>query len=72
MHGVGRRPSAHLQKDRCPDTARKVDSVLVRVEAAGVNYADVVRRRGDFYRCRTSAAPRSSAASTTGKLVVLP
>ncbi len=38
-----------LQIDEIPVPAPKTGEVLVRVEAAGVNYADTVRRWGDHY-----------------------
>lgn len=38
-----------LQLEELPTPSPQADQVLVRVEAAGVNYADTVRRRGMFY-----------------------
>ncbi len=38
-----------LQVDGVPTPSPKAGEVLVRVEAAGVNYADTVRRWGDHY-----------------------
>jgi len=38
-----------LVYEEVPDPAPKAGEVLIRVEAAGLNFADVMRRRGDNY-----------------------
>jgi NADPH2:quinone reductase len=38
-----------LQCEEVPTPRPEADEVLIRVEAAGVNYADTVRRNGDYY-----------------------
>jgi NADPH2:quinone reductase len=38
-----------LKCEEVPTPRPAADEVLVRVEAAGVNYADTVRRNGDYY-----------------------
>jgi NADPH2:quinone reductase len=38
-----------LKCDEVPTPRPAADEVLIRVEAAGVNYADTVRRNGDYY-----------------------
>ena len=38
-----------LKCEEVPTPRPGADEVLIRVEAAGVNYADTVRRNGDFY-----------------------
>ena len=38
-----------LAYEEVADPSPKAGEVLVRVEAAGVNFADVMRRRGDDY-----------------------
>jgi NADPH2:quinone reductase len=38
-----------LQCEEVPTPRPGTDEVLIRVEAAGVNYADTVRRNGDYY-----------------------
>lgn len=46
-----------------PEAGRK--QLLIRIEAAGVNYADVVRRRGDFYPTPTPL-PHISGSELVG------
>ena len=38
-----------LKCEEVPTPRPAADEVLIRIEAAGVNYADTVRRNGDYY-----------------------
>jgi NADPH:quinone reductase-like Zn-dependent oxidoreductase len=58
-----------LEHTEIPEPAAEDGQVLVRVRAAGVNYADVLIRQGRYpsrRRCRRFWAPRSQARSTGG------
>lgn len=46
------------------------DEVLIRVEAAGVNFADVMRRRGDDYP-EPSPTPFTLGAEVAGTVVAV-
>jgi len=65
FHRTG--PPDVLQIEEVPIPAPGPGDVLVRVEAAGVNYADVVRRRGDFYPVPTPL-PHISGAEVIGRI----
>jgi NADPH:quinone reductase len=57
-------PPEVLRVEELPEPAAGPDEVLVRVEAAGVNFADTVRRRGEFY-----PAPTVLPCTTGGEIV---
>lgn len=65
FHRTG--PPEVLHIEEVPIPAPGPGDVLVRVEAAGVNYADVVRRRGDFYPVPTPL-PHISGAEVIGRI----
>jgi len=65
FHRTG--PPEVLQIEDVPIPAPGAGDVLVRVEAAGVNYADVVRRRGDFYPVPTPL-PHISGSEFVGRI----
>jgi NADPH:quinone reductase len=59
-----------LAYDEVADPSPKAGEVLVRVEAAGVNFADVMRRRGDDYP-EPSPTPFILGAEVAGTIAAL-
>ncbi len=53
--------------DEVPMPELKESEVLIRVEAAGVNYADITRRRGDYYPEQTPP-PYTIGAEVAGTI----
>nr|WP_297383434.1 NADPH:quinone oxidoreductase family protein [uncultured Roseateles sp.] len=53
-----------------PDPTPKADEVLIRIEAAGMNFADVMRRRGDDYP-EPSPPPFILGAEVAGTIAAL-
>lgn len=53
-----------------PDVAPKPGEVLIKIEAIGLNYADLIRRRGDPYPV-ASPTPFTLGAEVAGNIVAL-
>ncbi|BAX63713.1 quinone oxidoreductase family protein [Burkholderia stabilis] len=59
-----------LVYEELPDPAIEDDDVLIRVDAAGVNFADVMRRRGDDYP-EQSPTPFTLGAEVAGTVAAV-
>ncbi|WP_334054477.1 quinone oxidoreductase family protein [Burkholderia cepacia] len=59
-----------LVYEEVPDPAIEDDDVLIRVDAAGVNFADVMRRRGDDYP-EQSPTPFTLGAEVAGTVAAV-
>lgn len=68
FHATGG-PEALIYED-VPDPSPADDEVLIRVEAAGVNFADVMRRRGDDYP-EPSPTPFTLGAEVAGTIAAV-